>query len=232
MKIPSDFDLGKVQDSANEFVLKCIENFGSMNKNNYEVDIFHLLLLECFKDKNDFQISREMGIPESKVKRLRYEVNLVYKEDDAALRLKFLNMLFDDKKQYKIAGDRIQFVVNDKMLRLYLCNRLEEMGSFADSSWNSNIVSVTAYDLILLINNDASKDYVLNQVKEKLKEQNMSLAECKDDGKTDFLYGVCEAAIQDIVTYGVAQKHILAPNCLKFMTKYVMSNVIKMIKGA
>ena len=35
-------------DSVNEFLGKCIERFGSMNKNDYEVALFHLLM------KNEF----------------------------------------------------------------------------------------------------------------------------------------------------------------------------------
>ena len=46
--------------------------FGSMNKNDFEVWIFHYLLQNELNGKSNFDISVELRIPEQKVKRLKY----------------------------------------------------------------------------------------------------------------------------------------------------------------
>ena len=51
--------------------------FGSMNKNDFEVFIFNELLRNPLYGKYmDYDFSVMLRIPESKVKRLRYEANL------------------------------------------------------------------------------------------------------------------------------------------------------------
>ena len=52
--------------------------FGSMNKNDFEVWIFYFLLHNQLKGMGNYDISLELRIPESKVKRLKYEAELKY----------------------------------------------------------------------------------------------------------------------------------------------------------
>ena len=58
--------------------------FGSMNKNDFEVYIFSWLVLnhKDYQTASDNEISRMLKIPESKVKRLRYEAELKYGSND------------------------------------------------------------------------------------------------------------------------------------------------------
>ena len=70
---------------ADAFFQKCITSFGSMNKNDYEVELLHLLFENGWKNKSDFEVSVDLKIPESKVKRLRYETYLVYEVSDTDL---------------------------------------------------------------------------------------------------------------------------------------------------
>ena len=63
-------------DTLQDFVeWYCEEKgFGSMNKNDFEVFIFsRLLQIERFKGKSNYDLSILLHIPESKIKRLRYE---------------------------------------------------------------------------------------------------------------------------------------------------------------
>ena len=52
--------------------------FGSMTKNDFEVWIFNYLLQNRPTNTSNFDFSVELRIPESKVKRLRYEASLKY----------------------------------------------------------------------------------------------------------------------------------------------------------
>lgn len=157
---------------AESFLEYCTQHFGRLNKKDYELAVFHLLLQNELKDCSDFAISRRLKITEAKVKQLRYEVNLVIEKNDSAYREELMQLMSTASYKFADGGKKIQFCVNDKMLRLFLNDQLNQIGSFADSSFNSNIVSVTAKDLLFLLGADKHADTV--------KKINQSL---RDNGK-------------------------------------------------
>lgn len=145
---------------AKSFLDYCTQHFGRLNKKDYELAVFHLLLQNELKDCSDFAISRRLKITEAKVKQLRYEMNLVIEKDDSAYREELMQLMSTASYKFADGGKKIQFCVNDKMLRLFLNDQLNQIGSFADSSFNSNIVSVTAKDLLFLLGADKHADIV------------------------------------------------------------------------
>jgi hypothetical protein len=159
------------------FIRNCLERYGSMNKNDYEVMLFHYLLLNDFQDMTDYDISIRLKMPESKVKRLRYEANLVYSTKEENLDNTLLRLL--EEGSFKLTSDRIQFSISDKYLRLFLNNKLEKKNHFADSSFNSNIISVTADDLDILINDliieKKKRELLIERIKDKIKKSAKSL---------------------------------------------------------
>ena len=145
---------------AESFLEYCTQHFGRLNKKDYELAVFHLLLQNELKDCSDFAISRRLKITEAKVKQLRYEVNLVIEKNDSAYREELMQLMSIASYKFADGGKKIQFCVNDKMLRLFLNDQLNQIGRFADSSFNSNIVSVTAKDLLFLLGADKHADTV------------------------------------------------------------------------
>ena len=89
-----------------DFINICINRFGSMTKNDYEVALFHEMLRAGLNDKTDFQISLLLHIPETKIKRLRYEATLRYLSQD-------------NGDQYKVAF--IQLATNFSVSTLTTC---------------------------------------------------------------------------------------------------------------
>lgn len=167
------------------------KGFGSMNKNDFEVWIFHYLLENGYASKSDNQISRELKIPESKVKRLRYEADLVYPKNEESFKKEFYEVL--KSRVYKQVGDnKIQFVIRDKNLRLYLNDKLESFGSFADSSFNADIVTITAQDLLLLISDFEGKKTIIQQV-----QQNINIS--TTSGQPQPLPNSCGKAIKSLL---------------------------------
>ena len=141
--------------------------FGSMNKNDFEVWIFNEWRKLQDKDLSDYQVSKALKISETKVKRLKYEADLKYSFDEEQLLNKFFKLA--EKANYKKDGDKLLFVINDKLLRQYINNILEESGRFMDSSFNSNIVSIYVDDFSFLLEkfNRIDKDKILERAKEK-----------------------------------------------------------------
>ncbi len=136
------------------------KGFGSMNKNDFEVFIFSRLLLNRYSGMNDYQISTELRIPISKVKRLRYEADLKYpvQMDYKALFVEAMTgARYDSEKPI------IVFSIENISMRQYLRNLLMQRGNFYDSSFNSDIVKVSENDFLCLLediclNEDDKKD--------------------------------------------------------------------------
>lgn len=183
-KTLKNWDIGK-----DKFFQACFARFGSMNKNDYEVALFHLLLENGYSDKSDHFMSKLLQIPESKVKRLRYEVNLVYPKTDDEYKKEFYYLL--NRQSYKMTHDnKIQFAVNDKMLRLYLIDMLDEVGSFSDSSFNSNIVTISASDLIILLSIFENKKKAIQHVKDEIAKNGMLLPKNFSENAKEAFYAV------------------------------------------
>ena len=170
----TEFDINQIRTGGDDFIKKCFDYFGSLNKNDYEVALFHLLLINGNANKSDHYLSKMLQIPESKVKRLRYESNLVYPKPEEELKKDFYSLL--SARSYKLTHDnKIQFAVNDKMLRLYLNDMLDEVGSFSDSSFNSNIVTISPMDMMTLLASFEKKTDLLRIVKGETQKHGMLL---------------------------------------------------------
>ncbi len=146
------------------------KGFGSMNKNDFEVWIFHYLMQKWPKDKTSYEISMELRIPESKVKRLRYEAELKYPSVDDDARRK---ILADAIRKAKIreAKGQITFAIPDKMLRSYLEDLLAKDGRFYDSSFMSNIIVMGASDFLYVLDKVYVEEKVWKEILDKAKHE-------------------------------------------------------------
>ena len=178
--------------------------FGTMNKNDFEVWIFHYLMQHQLQGKSNYDISVALKVPEQKVKRLRYESELKYPTTNDTDRRQMLFEAISHAKFRQVKGKdgQIMFALNDKMLRSYLENQLINDGRFYDSSFMSNIIVLSISDFlfvlgrILLTKNDWQK--IINQAKKDLKEPQIlpaSIAELA--GNT--AKGFCETLLKNFM---------------------------------
>lgn len=135
----------------NEIESYCSNRFGSMTKNDFEVLIFKALLEDGLKNKSNYHISRILHIPESKVKRLKYEADLKYTKSSEYEDEKFKELDSILKKSvWKGSTAKIQLSIEDLSLRKFLDHILKTHYSFSDSSFNSEIVTISSSDLELI----------------------------------------------------------------------------------
>ena len=180
---------------AKSFLDYCTQHFGRLNKKDYELAVFHLLLQNELKDCRYFPTSRKLKIPQQKVKNRRYVVIFVIYKHDSAYHEELMQLMSTASYKFADGGKKIQFCVNDKMLRLFLNDQLNQIGSFADSSFNSNIVSVTAKDLLFLLGADKHAD--------TLKKINQSLRDNANDLPKDMrdkLSGLAKSIAKDLAS--------------------------------
>lgn len=156
-----------MQDFIDDYLKR---GFGSMNKNDFEVMIMHELLQGKLKGKSNYEISRELRIPETRVKRLIYEASLKYVSGDEPLRERLMSAL--KKVHVYEEGNQMMFFVEDVASRKYLESLLKDDGRFAKYELNSEIISVQREDFVYLLDklySSEDKARISNQICEILK---------------------------------------------------------------
>ena len=158
---------------AQEFIKIYMQNgFGMMNKSELETLIFHLLIKdEILSKKSIFEISRALHIPESKVRKLIYESDLRYGDiSDSYVRNTFLACLHN--ANFQASNNKIEFPLEDKLVRSAIDDKLRSKGYFSDTSHNRDIFSIHLDAFIALIDeyySPASKREVLDNCHSLLK---------------------------------------------------------------
>lgn len=150
-----------MKNFINQYLAK---GFGSMNKNDFEVMIMHWLLQNRLSGKSNYEISRELKISESKVKRLIYEASLKYDEDEKSQNDRLVSVL----KRVHIYGekDEVMFFVEDLSTRSYLMSLLKKEGRIGDYRLNDEIVVLKSNDFFSLLDklfSDTEKQRIIKQ---------------------------------------------------------------------
>ncbi len=198
-------------DDKDKFTTEFIDRystrgFGSMNKNDFEVMIFDLLRkYGDLKDKSNYEISIDLQIPETKVRRLAYESDLKYGQlTEKTITVEFFKVVANSK----FRGDlnKVEFVIESKFLRTSIGAQLKKLGHYADSSFNSEIVRIhidSFIDMLEHYYNDKAIKRIVNDCKTAIK---------KDKDTTDitfklvlrkFLEGLATQAGKKTVDLGV-----------------------------
>lgn len=153
--------------------------FGSMNKNDFEVFIFSWLIQNHsdYKNASDNEISRKLKIPESKIKRLRYEAELRYGNNDTDVLWQKLRNYLSIVNYRKTEDNVLRFSIPDKQVRLFLKDQLQAGNRFCDSSFSENIVVISIDDLLYLLDNGVvskeEKAKIIQQVKSTYKGKDL-----------------------------------------------------------
>ena len=138
------------------------KGFGSMNKNAFEVFIFNEIMKNPYKileidseiKLSNYDISLKLKIPETKVKRLAYEADLVYggKNRETECCKKLLQAIEKVKfKCDKKENTKVSFVIEEFSVRKYLEHKLKQKGTFIDFATNNEVVIVSIDDFSELI---------------------------------------------------------------------------------
>lgn len=176
--------------------------FGTMNKNDFELWIFHYLMQHQLQGKTNYDISVALKIPEQRVKRLRYESELKYPSTTDEERRLMLIESISRAKYRQVKDGQIVFALNDKMLRSYLENQLINDGRFYDSSFMSNIIVLSVSDFLFVLDSilltKSDQQGIIKQVKKDLKESQKLPASFKELSG-DMATGFCKKLLENFV---------------------------------
>lgn len=120
--------------------------FGSMNKNDFEVFLFGKIIeFPNYKGKNNYDLSLALKIPETKIKRLRYESALRNNNYDEEHYKDSVRELLKNS-QLRGEDNKILFQVEDVMLKLYISSILKKEGRMIDHSFNDEVLVIRIED--------------------------------------------------------------------------------------
>ncbi len=148
--------------------------FGSMNKNDFEVFIFgQLLAMAEYKGKSNYELSLSLHVPESKIKRLRYESAL---RTSTKTETDYKNDVYSLLSKATLRGreKKIVFQVEDIMTKMYITSVLKKDGRIIDTSFNPELVVIHVDDFKFLAQNVYPKgeiEKLMNAAKNATKKE-------------------------------------------------------------
>ena len=210
-------------DTIQKYIIDYINRgFGSMNKNDFEVFIFGKLLdMDGYRGKSNYELSLLLHIPETKIKRLRYESALKApakseEENNQAIReiLKKASLRSREKK--------IVFQVEDVMLKMYITSILKKDGRTIDSSFNPELVVIHTEDFQYLAQAVCPQkeiDKLMNEAKKAIKKDVK-----KDVTWNDIMGWVIEGTVSGIASGVVTAGIDLTPMGIIKIIKNVLKS--------
>lgn len=144
---------------SEEFLDKYLERgFGMMSKREIDVLMMHLLYKYAdLSEKSNYELSLTLKMTESKIKNLRLESQLHYQsESDNYIKELFFKILQTAKLKIDPTSSNtstswIMLSVENTYLKLALESKLKGIGSFADYSFNKEILKIEKDDFIDLL---------------------------------------------------------------------------------
>lgn len=131
--------------------------FGRFTKSDYEILMFSIYLDALEKPARDYEVSVELGIPESKVRSLRIKAQLLYPKDlkwDAEL-IKALK-----KADYVSEKRTITIMLEDPSVQNMLKNKIEQAYGIVYRDLNAKLLTLPVESYIILaleLENDKEK---------------------------------------------------------------------------
>ncbi len=191
-----------IYNSFDEFVDYYLSRgFGSMNKNDFEVLLFNQLRYTELCGKSNYEISVFLKIPETKVKRLRYEADLKYGNYGNQTKEEYYKERFDiiaKNAKVKNKGKNILFAIEDVAFRKYIESLLKKGNLFSDSSFNSEIINLYVEDYLYLL-----REFYGESEVEKLKKDIKKKAQDEETPVKDLLSKFLDIAVENLAGHAI-----------------------------
>lgn len=146
-------------------------SFGSMSKSETEILIFHLLS-KHFEISSNYEISNLLKISETKVKNLTLNAHLRYGRNNKDILKKIMLRICDtlDVNFDENIGE-IKISVENPVEKRELVNEIKKLGSYADFSFNNEILKIKINFFLKLLNRLVGEDNFKKVFQKYLKEK-------------------------------------------------------------
>lgn len=146
-------------------------SFGSMSKSETEILIFHLLS-KHFEISSNYEISNLLKISETKVKNLTLNAHLRYGQSNKDILKKIMLRICDtlDVNFDENIGE-IKISVENPVEKRELVNEIKKFGSYADFSFNNEILKIKINVFLKILNRLVGEDNFKKVFQKYLKEK-------------------------------------------------------------
>ena len=184
------------------------KNFGSTSKADFELLLFSEYIEHCLRNKlpfDDYTISKDLGITQSRVRSLKERKELKYPHEGFVWREAFAsaveNAKYDENDHY------VKFIIQDINVMNEARHYIEEKGWYDECSLNSKLLRIPldCFTEICLEEEELSKLFSEETKKEIKKLANSDhavtafLSDFSKDGLKAFLMSAGKAALLDVM---------------------------------
>jgi len=199
-----DSSISDYQGFVKDFLSLYLERgFGSLNKREIDILMMHLLIkYSSISSKSNHELSLQFLLSPTKIKNLRYEAKLKYLKKNDYFTKELLNLLKYVKLKKQDNNLWIMFSVEDELLKQYIQAKIKEIGSFTDSSFNSEIVKIELRDFVYLIDTviDPSQKIKITNTINAIADTKKSVFE---EVLIEFFKGIANGSGSEIGKFGI-----------------------------
>lgn len=176
--------------------------FGAMAKSDIEVLLFHLYLEQCFKKGHpcdDYTLSRELGIPQSRIRSLKVKKQLQYPRAEFDWKELFIECI--PRARYDNVGKMVKLHVSDVVVLEELRHYIEKQGWYDEYQLNPKLFQCKADIFIkLCMDLEGNESVILDDAaKEALEKLKKSAKEDEKSAIGKILSGAFEDGISNVV---------------------------------
>ena len=141
-----------------------IRNFGSLSKSDLETLLFHLYVVK-FSEKDDYTISKELGITQSRIRALQERSALKYPRE---INLKAGILTVIKSAYYSKTDKKIHCFIDDVNVQIELRHLLEEKNKFDEYSLNPKVMILPPKAFFELCDPNGTFNDILSQCKDSI----------------------------------------------------------------
>ena len=176
------------QTLSDEFIPRYLAHgFGSMPKSEIDLLIFHLLCQTSeYEGKSNYELATLLKIPESRVKSMRLNSALKYKEINSKDVLGTVVSRFTESEQYaEFSTGKVELSLEDPIEKREIENFLKIRGYHAEYTLNTEVLRISPIRLFeLIIENVENPKQEFNQIVQAHMAEANNLADLIDNALT------------------------------------------------
>lgn len=161
--------------------------FGSMPKSEIDLLIFHLLThTSVYRGKSNYELAGMLKVPESRIKTLRLNSALKYKDINSKAILGEVVLRFTQSEQFAaFDSGKVELSLEDPIEKRELENFLKTRGYHAEYTLNSEVLKISPIRLFeLIIENVDNANEEFNRIIQAHLEEAHDVNELIDDALT------------------------------------------------
>ncbi|MBR1453830.1 MAG: hypothetical protein IJ593_04215 [Lachnospiraceae bacterium] len=185
-------------------------NFGYMSKSEIEIFMFGIYMKINENEKmSDYDISRDLGITQSRVRNLRVKNYLISPSHAVNWQEEF--KLYLNNAKYE--NGKIIISIMDPNVMIEITNYLEQKGFYNEIQLNSKLLVLRSeffIDLLLVVETESNKKQIIKRIKQHFKDTNKdNYFDEKNVGESLINAGVTLITTLESILEIVANKNIV-----------------------